>query len=125
MGLFSFLDSKAIKKYQAALETNPGDPAAHFSLAVAYEEKGRARDAIREFEETLKLNPTSAEAHFNLGVLYESIRDGKNATLHILKAGNLFGQKNDAANKDRARIKLRQYYQKFGLKAEDLNEKET
>ena len=81
---------------------------------------GRTEEAIREFEETLKGNANSAEAHYNLAVLYESMNKGDKAILHILKAGNLFGNKNDQVNKVEARGLLRKYYRKFNVKPEDF-----
>ncbi|GIT64471.1 MAG: hypothetical protein Ct9H300mP23_00980 [Nitrospinota bacterium] len=48
---------------------------------------------MKEFEETIKIHPNSAEAHFNLGVLYGTLNQGDKAIFHILKAGNLFGEK--------------------------------
>jgi tetratricopeptide (TPR) repeat protein len=123
MGIWDiFAEGKTIKKHKERLQSNPDDAEAHFYLASAYEEKGRLPEAISEFKETLRLNPKSAEAHFNLGILNEKVQDGRNAILHILKAGNLFGEKGDQHNKERARKRLRDYYQKFGFKPEDFTE---
>ena len=123
MGIWNlFSSNKEIKKYQERLKDNPDDAEAHFYLAAAYEEKGRLPEAIDEFKKTLAFNPKSAEVHFNLGILYEKVNDGKNAIVHILKAGNLFGEKGDPNNKERARKRLRDYYQKFGFKPEDFKE---
>ena len=113
-------ESKEIKVLRAQAESTPVDPAAHFNLGAAYEKSGRPKDAIREFEETLKGNPKSAEAHYNLALLYENLGEGENAILHILKAGNLFRNKNDQVNKMEARGLLRQYYRKFDFKPEDF-----
>ena len=113
-------ESKEIKVLRAQMESTPDDPAVHFNLAAVYEKAGRAKDAIREFEETLKGNPKSAEAHYNLAILYENLGEGENAILHILKAGNLFSNKNDQVNKMEARGLLRQYYRKFNFKPEDF-----
>lgn len=127
MGIFDIFAgrSRTIKKYKERLADDPEDAEAHFYLAAAYEERGRFRDAIREFQEALRLNPKSAEACFNLGILYAQINDGKKAIVHILKAGNLFGEKGDAANKERARKRLRGYYQKYGCKPEDFSGSEN
>jgi tetratricopeptide (TPR) repeat protein len=123
MGIWNiFSEGREIKKHKERLQSNPDDAEAHFYLASAYEEKGRLQDAIAEFKETLRLNPKSAEVHFNLGILYETVKDGRNAILHILKAGNLFGEKGDPDNKERALKRLRDYYQKFGFKPEDFTE---
>lgn len=123
MGIWNlFFERGTIKKFQERAQENPDDAEAHFYLAAAYEEKGRLPEAIDEFKKTLRLNPKSAEAHFNLGILYEKVNDGRNAVVHILKAGNLFGEKNDPNNKERARKRLRDYYRKFGFKPEDFSE---
>ena len=120
MGLRKFFESKEIKELKARVESRPGDPAAHFNLGAEYEKAGRAEEAICEFEETLKGNAESAEAHYNLAILYESMNKGDKAIFHILKAGNLFGNKNDQVNKVEARGLLRKYYRKFNIKPEDF-----
>ena len=117
-----FGNAKAIKKFRKRLQSHPDDAEAHFYLATAYEEKGRLQEAIGEFKETLRLNPKSAQSHFNLGILYEKTNEGKNAILHILKAGNLFSEKGDHNNKERAYKRLRDYYQKYGFKPEDFTD---
>jgi Flp pilus assembly protein TadD len=117
-----FFESKEIKQLKAQVDSMPGDPAAHFNLGAAYERAGRAEDAVCEFEETLKGNPKSAEAHYNLAVLYASMNKGEKAILHILKAGNLFGNKNDQVNKVEARGLLREYYRKFNINPEDISQ---
>ena len=120
MGLRKFFESEEIKELKARVESRPGDPAAHFNLGAEYEKAGRAEEAICEFEETLKDNANSAEAHYNLAILYESMNKGDKAIFHILKAGNLFGNKNDQVNKVEARGLLRKYYRKFNVKPEDF-----
>ncbi|MBC8288328.1 MAG: tetratricopeptide repeat protein [Nitrospinae bacterium] len=115
-----FFESKEIKELRSKVESMPDDPAAHFNLGAAYEKSGRHEDAVREFEETLKGNPKSAEAHYNLALLYENMNEGEKAILHILKAGNLFSNKNDQVNKVEARGLLREYYRKFKIKPEDF-----
>ena len=117
-----FGEGKAIKKFKQRLQSNPDDAETHFYLATAYEEKGFLKEAIVEFKETLRLNRKSAASYFNLGVLYEKTNDGKNAILHILKAGSLFSEKGDLNNKERAYKRLRGYYKKYGFKPEDFTE---
>jgi len=124
VGLRKFFETKEIKELRARVESMPDDPAAHFDLGAAFEKVGRTDDAVREFEETLKGNANSAEAHYNLAILYESMDKGDKAILHILKAGNLFSNKNDQVNKVEARGLLRQYYQKFNVKPEDFSQKD-
>tara|TARA_Y100000588_G_C14231590_1_gene915534 strand:- start:252 stop:614 length:363 start_codon:yes stop_codon:yes gene_type:complete len=115
-----FIESKEIKKRKAELAAAPNDPASHFNLGAAYSKAGNIKKAINEFKETIKINPNSAEAHFNLGILYESLNHGEKAILHVLKAGNLFGEKNDSVNKMESRKLLKEFYKKFGFTPEDV-----
>ena len=116
----SFFENKEIKERKKELSLQPNDPAAHFNLGAAYEKAGKLQDAIKEFQETIKFHPNSAEAHFNLGILYDSVKQGEKAIIHILKAGNLFGDKNDSVNKMESRRLLKEFYKKFGFKPEDI-----
>lgn len=111
-----FFESKEIKQRKAELSTRPDDPEAHFNLGTAYDKAGKIREAVREFEETIKIHSSSAEAHFNLGVLYSTLNEGEKAILHILKAGNLFGERDDSVNKMESRRLLKEFYRKFGFK---------
>ena len=113
-----FIERKEIKQRKAELSIAPNDPANHFNLGAAYNKAGNIKAAVHEFEETIKINPNSAEAHFNLGILYEGLNQGEKAIVHILKAGNLFGEKNDSVNKMEARKLLKEFYKKFGFKPE-------
>ena len=115
-----FFDNKEIKQRKEELSLRPGDPEAHFNLGTAYNKAGKIKDAVKEYEETIKLHSTSAEAHFNLGVLYSELKQGEKAIVHILKAGNLFGEKNDSVNKMESRRLLKEFYKKFGFKPEDI-----
>jgi tetratricopeptide (TPR) repeat protein len=120
VGLRNFFEGKEIKELRSQVESNQCDPAAHFNLGIAYEKAGRKKEAIQEFENTLKTHSSSAEAHYNLAILYESMKMGEKAILHIIKAGNFFGNKNDQVNKLEARRLLREYYRKFDVKPEDF-----
>ena len=120
-----FFESKEIKQLKARAQSMPNDPEVCFNLGTAYQKLGRYKDAVFEFEKTLKYNPMSAEAYYNLALIYENMNEGKKATLHILKAGNLFSNKNDQVNKMEARGLLRQYYRKFNIQPEDLPEPDS
>jgi tetratricopeptide (TPR) repeat protein len=115
-----FFENKEIKERKKDLSIQPNDPAAHFNLGAAYDKAGKLHEAIKEFKETIKLHPNSAEAHFNLGVLYDSVKQGEKAIMHIIKAGNLFGDKNDSVNKMESRRLLKEFYKKFGFKPEGI-----
>ena len=115
-----FFENKEINERKKELVFETNDTSAQFNLGAAYNKAGKLHDAIKEFEATIKIHPNSAEAHFNLGVLYESVNQGEKAIVHILKAGNLFGDKNDAVNKMESRRLLKEFYRKFGFKPEDI-----
>ncbi len=119
MRLFDLFAGGEIKKQKKAVQNNPDDPEAHFRLATAYEEKNNTEAAIRHFQETLRLQPRSAEAHFNLGILFESKGDGENAIVHMNRAGTLFSERADGVNKERARKRLRDYYDKYGFRGKE------
>ena len=118
-----FRDDKTGEVLQK-LRHHPDDPKLHFELGVEYERLGRNAEAIEAFQETLKLHPQSAETHFNLGSLYEKLQDGRNAIVHMMKAGNLFSERNDTDNKDKARKRVREYYSKFKLNPEEFPDKD-
>ena len=115
-------ENKEIKQRKTELNLRPDDPEAHFNLGAAYDKSGKIRKAVLEFEETIKIHSNSAEAHFNLCVIYVSLNQGYKAILHILKAGNLFGEKNDSVNKMESRRLLKEFYRKFGFKPEDMTD---
>lgn len=113
MSLWNLFGSNKIREYEARVEREPDDPQWRFELAAEYDRRGQFARAMEAFHETLKLSPRSAEAHFNLGILYEKAQNGRQAIFHMVQAGNLFSERNDSENKDKARTKLRRLYKKF------------
>ncbi|MEX2273910.1 MAG: tetratricopeptide repeat protein [Vicinamibacterales bacterium] len=60
---------KAVAHYQAVLQRDPLNVAAHNNLGLLYKEKGRlVDDAIAQFQKALYIDPTNALARNNLGV---------------------------------------------------------
>ena len=113
MSWWNWFGSKKLKEYEEKVRLEPENPQCHFELGTEYEQRGQYTKAIESFQQTLKLSPRSAETHFNLGVLYETIQNGRQAIFHMVQAGNLFSERNDAENKDKARRKLKTYYKQF------------
>lgn len=116
MSIWNLFGSGKIKEYLERAQREPDNPQWHFELAAEYERRGHYLKAIEAFQHTLKLSPRSAEAHFNLGVLFEKAANGRQAIFHMVQAGNLFSERNDGDNKDKARKRLKEYYQKFDFK---------
>lgn len=113
MSFWDWLGSGKLKEYEDKARREPENPQYQFELGTEYERRGKYSQAIEAFERTLKLSPRSAETHYNLGVLYETTDNGRKAIFHMVQAGNLFSERNDTENKDKARKKLKAYYKQF------------
>jgi Flp pilus assembly protein TadD len=57
------------------VQRQPDDAAAHYHLALALAEAGRAPEAMREYHLTLQQQPRHGRAWNNLGVLYWQAND--------------------------------------------------
>ena len=113
MSFWNWFGSSKLKECEEKARREPENPQCHFELAAEYERRGQYPQAIEAFQKTLKLSPRSAETHYNLGVLYETTGNGRKAIFHMVQAGNLFSERNDVENKDKARKKLKIYYKQF------------
>ena len=119
MAFWKNFGSSKLDEYLEKARLEPGNPQHHFEVGTEYERRGEHSRAIEAFEYTLTLSPRSAETHFNLGVLYETTGNGRKAIFHMVQAGNLFSERNDIENKDKARKKLKTYYKQFDFKPDD------
>ena len=119
MSFWNWLGPGKLKEREDKAQHEPENPQCHFELATEYEQQGQYSQAIEAFQKTLKLSPRSAETHFNLGVLYAMTHNGRQAIFHMVQAGNLFSERNDTKNKDKARRKLKVYYKQFNFRPED------
>ena len=119
MSFRNWFGSGKLRECEEKAQREPENPQCHFELGTEYEERGRYPQAMEAFQRALKLSPRSAETHFNLGVLYETIQNGRQAIFHMVQAGNLFSERNDIENKDKARKKLKIYYKQFDFQPSD------
>ncbi len=119
MSFWNWFGPGKLKEFEEKTRHEPENPQCHFELATEYDRRGQYPQAIEAFQQTLKLSPRSAETHFNLGVLYETTGNGRKAIFHMVQAGNLFSERNDKENKDKARKKLKAYYKKFDFQSGD------
>lgn len=119
MSFWNWFGSSKLREYEEKVQLEPENPQSHFELGTEYEQRGQYTQAIEAFQQTLKLSPRSAETHFNLGVLYETTNNGRKAIFHMVQAGNLFSERNDVENKDKARKKLKTYYKQFDFHPEE------
>jgi tetratricopeptide (TPR) repeat protein len=119
MSFRNWFGSGKLKECEEKTRREPENPQCHFELATEYDRRGQYPQAIEAFQQTLKLSPRSAETQFNLGVLYETTGNGRKAIFHMVQAGNLFSERNDMENKDKARKKLKVYYKKFDFQSGD------
>jgi len=70
---------KGIEHYRAALRLRPDLPYTHYSLALAYKQKGLLNEAVKEFQATLTLKPDFVDAQNNLSIIHsikEDLRKG-------------------------------------------------
>ncbi len=113
MSFWNLFKNKKLKELEEAVSKNPLDPKVHFELGNELELAGKYQEAIKSFKETIRLHPTSAEAHFNLGILFAQLEDGREAIKHMVQAGNLFSQRKNTSDQEKARKKLRELHNKF------------
>ncbi len=69
-----------------AAEVHPGDPDAHFHLALARMQTGDLPGATRSFEQVVALAPQKGEAHAHLGALYLQRGDNERAYAALQQA---------------------------------------
>lgn len=117
MSFWNWFGSGKLRECEKKAQNEPENPQCHFELATEYERRDQYPQAIEAFQKTLKLSPRSAETHFNLGVLYETAGNGRQAIFHMVQAGNLFSERNDVENKNKARKKLNAYYKQFDFQS--------
>jgi tetratricopeptide (TPR) repeat protein len=107
--------SSAIASFQKALIQSPDLADAHFSLAVAYGEIGKLKEAVNHLETYVRKVPGDAAALNNLALLYEQSGEISKARLTWLK---LKGASQDKTYQDRAE----QHMQALSTQAKEQGE---
>ena len=65
---------------EQALQIQPDNAEAHYTVGLAFGKSGKHREAIKAFKEAILLKPDHAEAHYNLAITYLILKD-KDAAL--------------------------------------------
>ncbi len=96
--------------------TSPTSSIAHGSLAWAYQDQGRMKEAVREYEKAIAIFPENYKAWYNLGVIYDRQGASKEAAASYKNAIAI----NPAFIN--ARFNLGNIYHKQGLLAEAIHQ---
>ncbi len=96
--------------------TSPTSSIAHGSLAWAYQDQDRMKEAIREYEKAIAIFPGNYKAYYNLGVIYDQQGASKEAVANYKSAIAI----NPAFIN--ARFNLGNIYHKQGLLAEAIHQ---
>jgi tetratricopeptide (TPR) repeat protein len=70
---------EAVEQFKEYIWANPGDPAGHHSLGMAYCQLREFSQAIDPFLRALRLGPEFAEVHHTLGTVYSELEQHDNA----------------------------------------------
>ena len=93
---------EAVLEFRNALQIDNNLAAAHWGLARAYEQLGRAGELIEELQVAAKLDPSNAEARVKLANAY-LLAYGKNKNQELLAAADQYAKEilaHDARNPD-------------------------
>lgn len=88
----------AIKYFERAIASNPGQAGYYYNMAVVLQEMGLNEQAKTAYFKTLDMQPSKAEAFDNLGVLYQQSGDYELAANAHLKALEISPQLDSAYN---------------------------
>jgi tetratricopeptide (TPR) repeat protein len=90
--------AEAIVRYQRAIELQPQDEDAHFSLAIAWARNKEFDKAIQHYTEAIRIMPGYVEAQINLGNLLANLGRLDDAIEHFQAALNTMPQSASAHN---------------------------
>lgn len=71
--------NKAIASFKKAIEKEPDNALAHYTLGGMYTLKDRNEDAIEEYKKAIELDPGYPDPHYSLGFVYEKVGKKKEA----------------------------------------------
>ncbi len=93
------------KRYQDAIERDPRNPQAHYSLGVVYSKMKDPQAAILQYAKALELSPDFGEALFNLASSYDALGDFDKAVAHYQRFLGLPSQQDELVQYAATRLK--------------------
>lgn len=80
---------KAISSFKKAIELEPGNALANYTLGGIYTFKDMHEDAIKQYKKAIELDSTYSDPHYSLGFVYEKLGRDAEAKVEFLKFDEL------------------------------------
>ena len=65
--------NKALSSFKKAIEAEPDNALAHYTLAGIYTYMNMNEEAINEFKKAIDLDPSYPDPHYSIGFVYEKL----------------------------------------------------
>ncbi len=95
-----------LEDFNQALRLNPNWSTVYNNRAILRSRLGDREGAIKDFSEVLRLDPKDAAAYFNRGLVRRTLGDRQGAIEDLQSAADLFQQKGDTNNYQKALEKI-------------------
>ncbi len=102
-----------ISRHKEIIREDPLDAASYFELGRAYLALGRHEEEVQAYQKAIQLNPKYIAAHYNLSLAYDLLKDGPNATKHMLLALNLYSEKRNHVRVRNVQRQLKRLHLKY------------
>ncbi len=102
-----------ISRHKEIIRENPLDAVSYFELGRAYLALGRHEEEVQAYQEAIQLNPKYIAAHYNLSLAYDLLKDGPNATKHMLLALDLYSEKRNHVRVRNVQRQLKRLHLKY------------
>ncbi|AFY89564.1 tetratricopeptide repeat-containing S1 family peptidase [Chroococcidiopsis thermalis] len=100
-------DSKgALDDFSHALNLDPSWTTVYNNRAILRRRLGDRQGAVDDFSKVISIEPKNAEAHYNRGLVRRDLGDRQGAIEDLQLAANIFQQKNDSTNYQKALEKI-------------------